>query len=459
MKPKNLVPLVVILVILVALVMVKKAKEPAPNIVNEVQLARLIPEGVSASDIVKLELFAGAKPDEGVVLAWDDAASGWRVTSKYNAPVDEEKIDEYLSDLIKLGGEYRAATEMDSDLEQYDLTDSSAFHVKGFVKGGDAPEFEVLVGKAPDYRTTFVRAAAGKEIYLSDVNLRQKAGIYGDDTEKAPEATPWLDKNIVDLEKDKISRIELTYPDKNIVFEKREKEAEPEEKAGEQAEEPDEDAEEAPAPEKEKEYEWVLASGGPAQSHKQTGLDSLLRKLDSLTATDVVDPGTPAEWDLEPPAFKCVVAADNLDESVVIEAGRPDASGDGYVRLAGAEEPVVYKIPKYSFDQLFPKGRDLCDLPALSVDQKEITRVELTQPVGDVVLTKSDGEWTIKKPRADLALQTSALDTVARTLASWQPADYAGPDADTGLGAATHAASPSSQATSRTPSPWAPRLP
>jgi len=198
-------------------------------------------------------------------------------------------------------------------------------------------------------------------------------------------------------------------------------------------------SEEAAKPEEEKpEYEWVLASGGPGKPHKQSGLDSLLQKLSPLSASDIVDPAKKAEWGLEPPAYRCVVTLEGEDKEVCIEGGRPDPSGDGYVRIADGEEDLVYKVSKYTFEQLFPKGTDLFDLPALTLDKNKITRIDLTQPEGNVSLVKIDDTWTVAAPVADLDVQESTLGTIASTLANVKPGDYA--DADMALGAATRVA-------------------
>jgi hypothetical protein len=181
------------------------------------------------------------------------------------------------------------------------------------------------------------------------------------------------------------------------------------------------------------EYEWVLAEGGPGKPHKQSGLDSLLGAFDPLTATTIVDPSKKAEWGLESPAFRLAITAEDEQEPIVIEGGRPDADSDGYVRLVNAPEDVVYKLSKYTFERVFKKGKDLFDLPGLNVSKEDVDRVELTQPEGRVVLAKVDDAWTVTEPKADLEVQKNTLDTVASTLASWKPDDYADSAANAGL--------------------------
>ncbi|MCP4643134.1 MAG: DUF4340 domain-containing protein [bacterium] len=431
MKMKNLLPLVVILAILAVLVVIKVAKQEQPTIVDVVELTALVPDGTAAADVTQFTLFAGGSPDDTVTIARDaDDPDVWRVTSEFNAPAQTEKIEEFVKKLVDLKGEFRDEVAGDEGLADYSLTDDQAFHVQGFVKGAAEPTFEVLVGKAPAESQVLARAAGSNEVVVVNANLRREAGIWQDDSGEAPKADSWLDKKVVEIDKDKVTKYEAVTPDKHIVFEKREKPA-PEKETPEPAE--GEDA--APAEEPTVEYEWVIAQGGPGIPHKQSALDTILGALNPLNATSVVDPATKAEWGLEPAAFTITVAVDGQDDPVVLKAGRPDPSGDGYVRVAGAKEDVVYKLSKWQFERIIPRGKELFALPAVPAAKDAITRVEITQPEGRVVLAKVDDAWTVEEPKVDLEIQNNAVDTVAQTLGAWMPADYADQKADTGLDA------------------------
>ncbi len=436
MKPKNLVPLVVILAILAVLVMVRKVKEESPGIVEQVGLVALLPEGLTKGDVAKVELYVGTKPDEKVILTWDAESDKWRVESHFNAPVKEDKIEECLDTVVELQGEFRSSASSDADLESYNLTDGLAFHVLGYRKDSDSPAFHVLVGKSPAHKAVFMRADNKTDVFVEDSNLRRLAGLYGDDTDKTPEPDIWLDKRVLDFDKEKIKKVALTWPDKELVFELQPKHPEPEEEQAEGEEEEAESGEEVEEKEEpEVEHEWVLAKGGLGGPHKQSGLDSLLAKLDSLTATDIVDPTKKAEWGLELAWFKCVVSLEDDPEDVVIEGGRPEPGGDGYVRVANDPEDIVYKLSKYTFNQLWPKGGDLFDLPKLDLDKASIERIELNQPEGKAVLVKKDDKWTVAAPSADLDVLSTTLDTIARTLAKWKAEDYADSPEGSGLDA------------------------
>ena len=126
-----------------------------------------------------------------------------------------------------------------------------------------------------EYKSVFIRNEGDNDIYTEDTDLRQEAGIYGADKPAKPEPGTWLNKDVLKMEDTgAITKLALTYPDKAVVFEKREKPKPEEEKAADKPEAEGEDGEdtvEVPDADVPPEYEWVLASGGPGGAHKAVG--------------------------------------------------------------------------------------------------------------------------------------------------------------------------------------------
>ncbi len=424
MKAKNLLPFLIVLIALAGVAYVLKGREERPSITEQLEV--LVPEGLDEGDIERLELYAGPKPEEKVVLARADEQ--WKVASHFDAPVNADAIDKFLDKLVDVRGEFRDTASSDEKLEDYELAEGTAFHVEAYTGSGDEPALHLLFGKAPDHRTVFLRKAGGDRVYVEAANLRQEAGVYGDEFDKAPEHTKWIDKKVAEIDKDKVTRIALNMPDKELAFEKREvKQEEPEEAAEESAEE-----EETPAAPEPPEYEWVALAGDSAGEFKESGITSLLSRLGNLNATDIVDPGKKAEYGLEEPAFKAVFTLDGGEE-VTLEGGHPDMSGNAYVRVAGAEQDLVYEVSKYTFEGVFPKGSDLFTLPEPAVAKDKMQRVEISQPgTPTVVLAKSEETWNVEQPAVDLDSQQTAIDGLVNALSSWKPADFAAPGAEVG---------------------------
>ncbi|HUW59856.1 MAG TPA: DUF4340 domain-containing protein [Candidatus Bathyarchaeia archaeon] len=441
MKPKSLVPLVIILAVLAGLVVWKKSSVPQTTIEQQVGLVTLLPDGIGKNDIAKLDLYAGAAPDKKLTLAYDTAGDKWLLPSHFNSAVKKDTIDKYLDSIVKIKGEPRATAATESELELYNLSDAKAFHVQGYKKDSEEPYFHLLVGKSPGYNSVFIRKAGSNEVFVEETNLRQQAGIYSDESrpgpmppeakEPLPEPGIWLDKTIVKMDIEKMNKVALTLPDKSLVFERHEKPqpAPPAPEPGAEGATPPPPAEPAKP-----EYEWKVASGGPGVPMKENGPKSMTQKLSFLEASDVVDPAKKAEWGLEPPAYVAVVSCEGQPD-VRLEAGRPDPNGDGYVTVAGSPGGAVYKMSKFIFEQVFPKGTDVFDLPGLTMDKETIEKIDITQPDGAVRLVKDGESFRIVSPVAALEPQRTTAETLAQTLANWKPADYA--DAAADLGEAT----------------------
>ena len=429
MKPKQLVPLAIVLVVLGALVLFKQAGQEQVSLTEQVQLTSLLPDDLDREKIAKIEIHAGGKADDALVLARDASGDAWVVASHFDAPVKPDKIGEFLDTLTALQGEYRASASGDA-LTAYDLEDETGFHVKGFAEGSEEPLFHLVTGKAPSYGNAFARVAGGEDIFVIDVNLRREAGIYTVVLSDTPEPNIWLDKQVLDLEQDKITHIALSYPDKELAFEYRLVE-QPEEEP--QDEDSEEDSEDTPPQPPVEEYAWVVTSGGTGEELNATALTNLTRRLANLSASDIVDPGNTAEWALDAPDHIFRLRVEGRDDEIVLELGRPEEDRYGYLRLPDAKKNMVYKISGYDVEQIFAEGGTYFELPGILVDEEDVDRIEYSSDEGVVVLSNEEDTWSIEQPIADVAVVEGKLDTLVRTLLSWKATDYSDTPEGTGL--------------------------
>ncbi|HDP35667.1 MAG TPA: DUF4340 domain-containing protein [Candidatus Hydrogenedentes bacterium] len=430
MKIKTIVPFLIILALLVGLVAWRKATEapPAP-IAEQIGLATLAPEGLTRKDIARVELYSGAAPDEKVVLERENDA--WRIASLYNAPVNNSTLDGFLEKALNLKGEPRAKADTDARLSEFSLKDDEAFHVQLFKKGADAPVMDILVGKSADFRTVFVRKGGSNQIFVESANLRREAGVSDSGDSAIPKPTKWLQTTLLELDREKITRVALQYPEKELVFERQEVVVEKTEESDQDTE--GEEGEKVPvAPEEpEIEYKWTLASGGFTETFKETELETLLSKFGSLVITNAVDPEKPADWGFEPPLYKATLSREGEDD-VVLWGGRDKPGGDTYIKLEGAEPPLIYQIAKYNFEQIFPQGSKLFTLPEWTVEKEAVTRIVINRPDGLVTLEKEAEEWLITEPALSLDIQKTTLDNLVSAACSLKPVDYVDADRDVG---------------------------
>lgn len=424
MSPKKLIPFLVILLLLAGLVMWRKSTEKKPGtIATQVRLETMAQEALQAGDVARVELFSGAAPDDKVVLEKTDGV--WRIASHHNAPVNQETLDKYIGSILALKGEFRASADTDEKLADFELKEDQAFHVRAFRAGQEQPAVDVLVGKAPDFRTVFVRKAGDSRVHVEGVNLKREAGIFDAEEGAVPKAGKWLKTELLSVPKEKVTRLALTYPDKELTFARHEKPKPEEPEADEEG------AETPPAPPAAPEYEWKLEKGGFGGAFSETELQSLLGRFAALTVTDVVDPEKKAEWGFDPPQYKAVLSVDG-QEDVVLLGGRPTPGGNTYVSLESGEDHLIYEMSKFTFEQLFAKGSPLFTLPGVGLTKTDATRVEVARPEGRVVVQPEEGTWKVLEPALDMEQQQFAVDNIVNTAVGLKPVDYADASADTG---------------------------
>lgn len=397
MKSKAILPLVAVFAVLAVVVLLKRGQDTPVSLVEQAELVPLIPQDTDISEINRLEIYAGVKPGERVVLTYDDEQ--WRVASLFNASAIEGRAQRMLDAVAGIQGEFRANVSGDA-LADYDLTDERAFHVLGFT--GDRQEvFHVLTGKSPKYGDMFMRASGSEEVYIVNKNIRRDAFLYSLDYDDPPQSLPWLDKQIVGIQGDDFVKMELTMPDKTLVAEKRE--IEKEELESLDSEEADTSIEIT-----ESEKEWVVTQGGFKGEVHQTPFRDLERYLANLTAFTVVNPEKEAIWGIDNPNYHLTMQREN-GESIELEISHPSLNGPAYVRRLDNGNETIYSIEVSKFQALFAAGGAYYDLPGLLLEEDEITTMQYTSPEGTVKIARDGSRWKVTSPVSDLPTDQSAL--------------------------------------------------
>jgi hypothetical protein len=111
----------------------------------------------------------------------------------------------------------------------------------------------------------------------------------------------------------------------------------------------------------------------------------------------------------------------------------PNPGKDGFIRVASNTEDLAYRLASYGFTELWPKGSELFDLPAIAANKDDVVRIDIDQPEGRVVLTKTDDMWQVEEPKADLLPLSSTLNMIAQTMAALKGTDYADSASAAGL--------------------------
>ena len=424
MKPKLIIPLAIVFAALAALILMKRGQEVQVSLTDQAELKLLVPENLDVTSVNRLEIFAGVKAGERVVLTKDGDI--WRIASMYNAKAVDGRAQQMLDAVAGLQGEFRATVSGEA-LADYDLTDERAFHVMGFT--GEREEvFHVLTGKSPKYGDMFMRAASSDDVYVVNKNIRRDAFLYSLDYDDPPTSEPWLDKQIVGIAGDDYTSVEMTMADKVLKAEKRKIESEPIVAA---------EGEDAPAPTPEPEYEWVVTEGGFRGEVHQTPFRDMERYASNLAAFTVVSPEKKSIWGLDDPNNHLLLHRENGD-TIELAISHPMTFGPAYVQRLDNIDETLYSIELNKFQALFASGSAYYDLPGLLLEEDAITTATYTTPDGEVTITRDGSGWALATPVSDFPVNQKALATLERTLSSWQAVDYADASFDAGFDESEH---------------------
>lgn len=379
MRTKQLVPLAILLVVLVVAVVLLK-RSPAPTrLADEVGFERILPESLTADAIQGIDLYQGDKKDDTVQLRRQGDA--WVAASYHNAPVKADKVSKLLDGVGGLEGEVRA--DKAEVLDAFQLKDDQALHVLLYTDKADQPEAHLLAGKSSG-RSGFVRSAEKNRVYSVDLNLRTEAGLYGEETDKVPEAKPWLNLQLHDVPKDQVTAVELQSPDRRVqlTLKKPEPEKPAEEKPGDDEAKSEDKPDTAAAPEAKP--EWELVEPKVSYPLKQGMVEGLVATLRTLRGDDVAAPDKMAEYGLNSPAYRAVLTVEeegkDAPRQVAVAVGKTVSEEDEkrYVRLEQENSPV-YVLPKWSFNQVFPTLGTILVLDVLSLGSEDIVKVSWEQ--------------------------------------------------------------------------------
>ncbi|WP_034419578.1 DUF4340 domain-containing protein [Candidatus Entotheonella palauensis] len=241
-----------------------------------------------------------------------------------------------------------------------------------------------MAGKSSG-RSGFVRQAAQNRVYSVDFDLRTEAGLYGDETDKVPEAKPWLNLQLHDVPKDQVTGVELQLPERRLKLALKKPEPEkPAEKKAEDGEAASEAKPDAPANASEAKPEWELVEPKVSYALKQGVVEGLVSTLRALRGDDVVAPDKMAEYGLDSPPYRAVltVEEEGKDEprQVAVAVGNTVSEEDEkrYVRLEQDNSPV-YVLPQWSFNQVFPTLGTILVLDVLSLEPDDVVRMSWEQ--------------------------------------------------------------------------------
>lgn len=432
MKNRTVIILIAVIVALGLVAVIQKRRRQRQIAAPTEQFVRIMPADMRAADIHKIEVYRGEEKKDAVVLERKDA--GWIVASKFNSKGNDTTITQLLDDIKTLTGEVR--TRKASLHEDFDITPAKAVHISLYDKNGKLYR-DVLLGKRGDgYNEGFVRLARGDEVYLAGKNLLSNLGIFSETDE--PDAKKWLDLKIIEEDKEKLAKVVLDMPGKQVVLAKQEKKKE-EESETEAGEETPEELK----PDETKEYEWVLTSPETGFKVKDAAITSLISSVSSFSGDDVADPAKSDEYGFDPATYTATITLDDNSAKTLLIGEKID-DNKRYAKLK--DEETVYILPTYRITGVFKKMRDLVELEVWDLKKEDIASINLQKPEYDILLERrlkegkegkedADYDWILAKPESRFKLQEYRVSTIVSKLIKPTPDDLflTGEAADYGL--------------------------
>jgi hypothetical protein len=284
-----------LLVLQVALILLFRS--PFTGASTSAELHPLLP-GLEAFSPERLEL----QGEEDKTLTLRKQGQGWVVQQVDDFPADATKVDEVLKELREIkvrrpvvtSPRYHAAFEVTDDENQ------------GRIRIWDAQEGEakvdLILGSSPNYQITHVRKAGDDPVY-------EARGIAA--YEFRPEASGWVDKDLVDIEESQLVGVKLTNGAGSFELAR-------------------------------EEGNWKVTAPADQAAVELDGekVESLLRTARTIRLADAIGKADPQAQGFADPAASLELrrtAPDGTTETVVVQIGGrlPDKDSQRYVTRAG----------------------------------------------------------------------------------------------------------------------------
>lgn len=311
----------------------------------------------------------------------------WDVVGAVSAPADSEKVEKLLAGLLR--GELRPLPE--SARVTTGLEDGGGLPIR--LTTGDNGGYEMRIGMRPEDRYDAVYASLpGGGIDVLSADVRGELGLWKNDPDLTPDASAWFEKTVLKFDPAGATRLEASYPDHRIVFEK------------------DADG------------EWHAEGYVPGGDWSREGLDAWLRDLSAFRITGVEGTG---ELPKDPQKLHEIkitlgegvektirVAAHHMNESMVAESS--DFPGR------------MFTLPDWRFRKYFRRLPWLFPKAVPHFELRDVLFLDIRQDGETVKFANRPDGW--HAVASAYPVRVEAIERLVRALSTLRPEDYAAPD-------------------------------
>ena len=189
MNKKNLIPLLILIVLVLIFVIIK---------MNDRTEKRIRFFDLDSLKIASIEIHTSAD-----TLILEKIEGSWMITHPVNFPPAEQKINDFFEKVLTVETTNIPVSESDSSFETYGLVDSVGTIIR-FYNSEKKLLDESIVNKSSNYNYAYARKYDDCRIYQLLTNITYNMN---------PAVSPWRNKEILKMETDLISRIDVAFGD------------------------------------------------------------------------------------------------------------------------------------------------------------------------------------------------------------------------------------------------------
>ena len=331
-------------------------------------------------------------PDDVTAIAIGDmrlsrSGDGWVLPDEGGAPADGEKVRTLLhSLLVAPRSPVPPGDEESTGLGGGGLTISLTL--------GDGSAYDVLLGLRPagSYGSAYVRFP-GDGVNVVSGDIRGDLGLWRNVSGAELDPSAWLEKRALTFYVSDVVRIEATYPDHHIVFEK--------------------------SPE----GLWQPRDYVPGGVWEREGLIAWLTDLSEFQIAGIVPSDEFSHDDTGKTHGLVITLSDGQEKTVRVQ---PNHGGEGMLAVTSDYPGRVFHLAEWRFKKYFRRLPSLFPSAVPNYELSQVRFIDILRGGEKVKIARRDGSW---RPVAlHYPLRADQIDRLARLLSSWRPEDYAAPD-------------------------------
>jgi len=318
-------------------------------------------------DIQKIQLkYAGR---ESIICEKEGVM--WKLVEPIVAKADTNEVEKLISDLndLKVGS---FVAEAPDDLSVYGLS-RPQIEVMVSLEDGSGEAF--LIG-SKENGSVYAKTASDRPVFLVDAEIVDKLSKQPSDLR---------DKTVIAFDREIVEKLELRYPGRSIVCEKK----------------PDEKGE-----------AWEITSPISAKADGSE-IDEILQKLHELKADKFVSdkPKNLAIYGLTRPQIQAVIFPKGSEPKMLLVGER--TGGSVYVKIASAEP--VYLVDARIVDDLSKEILDLRDKQVMKFEINDVKRIELKRKDYEpIVCIRQEHDWRLVEPTKEKAKNYEVNDILSK---------------------------------------------